>query len=68
MSKKRTPIQLKYAIAYTTIKIKHAINKITSRWRFPLEIAKVENPLAKYEETNKPIITLIVIVLTENWQ
>ena len=61
-------IQLKYAISYTTIKLKYAIKKITSRWRFSLEIAKVENRLAKYEKTNKPIITLIVIVLTGNWQ
>ena len=29
-----------------------------------LEIANVENPLAKYKKTNKPTITLIIIVLT----
>ena len=28
-----------------------------------LEIANVENPLAKYKKTNKPTIALIIIVL-----
>ena len=27
-----------------------------------VEIANVENPLAKYKKTNKPTITLIIIV------
>ena len=37
------------------------LTKITSRWRLSLEIANVENPLAKYKKTNKPTITLIMI-------
>ena len=40
------------------------LTKITSRWRLSLEIANVENPLAKYKKTNKPTITLIMIVVT----
>ena len=54
MNNTRIPIQLKYAITYTAINIKHVINKNSSRWRLSLHIANVENPLVKYKKTNKP--------------